>query len=101
MPKLVQHFFEHQAENPDLGIMGFLQLHYSYNLSGHDQEDQKLPFKSHPEMAYSTVGIHFGLAQNLKFWQFKEASQKTIVPFAEFLYQSEYLSKIWQPPRVS
>ncbi len=98
---MVQHFFVHQAENPGLGIWDFLQIHYSSNLSGHDQEDQKLPFKSHPEMAYSTIGIHFVQLQNIHFWEFKQASQKPIVANAEFLHQSDYLSKIWQPPRVS
>lgn len=97
----MEHFYEHQSEDPSLDLVHFLKLHYLTVTESKDNKDQKLPFKSHPEMVYSPIGKHFSRTEDLIFRKFFEARKKEIIRINEFTYTSDFLNKIWQPPKFS
>ena len=100
LPALVSHYFDHHRENPELGILNFLKLHYSSGSDSNDQEDQKLPFKSHPEFAYSNIILHFHTGMQVFVWKSNLSHKPDLIPGSALFLQSDYLSKIWQPPKL-
>lgn len=54
LPNLIQHYFQHHRQNPDLGFFEFLTDHYGGNDGTHadDAEDNKLPMH-HQEDTHS------------------------------------------------
>jgi hypothetical protein len=48
IPVLVQHFVEHQKQNPDISLLAYLELHYVHQYLHDDdyQRDNQLPFRA-------------------------------------------------------
>lgn len=48
LPALLEHYRDHQRENPALSLLDFLKLHYTphHPNDGDQREDEQLPFKS-------------------------------------------------------
>lgn len=93
---LVDHYNEHQAENPGgFGILDFLSLHYFD--PGHDEpgSHEHLPF--HNPASFSNVvfiaGFHHFIVKPLAL-----KVQKRI-PFQNTSIYNTFQSNIWQPPR--
>ena len=53
LPLLVKHYFKHKADNPDISIAAFLNIHYiqKQEMDADYQQDMQLPFKMHDEAA--------------------------------------------------
>ncbi len=51
LPSLVQHYFQHKAENNNLTLLSFLNMHYAETVVYDDDyaQDMQLPFKTHAE----------------------------------------------------
>lgn len=51
IPLLVQHYFEHKAENKNITLLSFLNMHYTETVVYDDDyaQDMQLPFKTHAE----------------------------------------------------
>ena len=51
LPLLVQHYFEHKAENNRITLLSFLNMHYAETVvyDADYAQDMQLPFKTHAE----------------------------------------------------
>lgn len=99
LPLLVEHYIEHQQENSNLTIWGFLCIHYQGKdvFDSDYDKDMKLPFKSHTSICSV---VFCPLTQEYKAIQKIKCKFKKQNLYAySFLYSSTFLSSIWQPPR--
>jgi hypothetical protein len=101
LPLLVLHYYEHQQEEKDNGVLSFLVLHYFIE-DGTDKDaadDSKLPFKSAeninpvssivlPSLPVAGKNLIPAVISNTKFF-----------PHNDAFIASQYLASIWQPPR--
>lgn len=103
---LVRHFKEHQQENPNMGFVDFLQLHYSQDFAAHQSshDHSKLPLKDH-HAACANVVIAL-LAPDIDFNLTFLPSKKTFFvkkqgfPLRNERFSSSSLFDIWQPPKL-
>lgn len=104
IPILVEHFNEHQQENPKLSLWIFIMDHYSHGevFDADYEKDMKLPFKSHNHSGCSCFNITF-LAPILTF-DFENKSFQNEFKKPNFVYTfsfiSNFHSSIWQPPKI-
>jgi hypothetical protein len=99
LPSLVGHFTEHRAENQSLSLFQFIKLHYSDESHHHDENDKRLPFKSHDHCVNSA--ITYILTRTFPTVELKpdfEAIREFTIPKGVFL-TSINPSSIWQPPK--
>jgi hypothetical protein len=99
LPTLIEHFNEHQKENPDLSFWEYLVLHYE-NPIHHSEDHQKhsnLPFGNHHHDSFS-----------LQVWFSNVAIPPALTgDFADVRLADSYTmpvnysfsTSIWQPPR--
>ncbi|WP_370576674.1 hypothetical protein [Myroides sp. WP-1] len=97
-PLLVEHYVEHKGLNPDLTIWGFLQIHYDNNhKEDGDPTDEKLPFVSHAPIMHIVATTPPTM---LKIERIKISTHNTKVErFHDAVFESSFLSSIWQPPK--
>lgn len=99
LPLLVEHFYDHRAENKYIGLITFFIMHYSSE-DGTDKdakEDNQLPFKSAELATVSVVSVT--PPSFIKLFT-PEIEIKTSFNIGnDLLLPSQYLNKIWQPPR--
>lgn len=102
MPALVQHYAEHRAEHPDLGVLEFLAMHYAdaqHQSSEPSHED--LPFQQHQHGGAMDVGITKAMGQEpLRAVSFPErnAQRDLPLPDADALL-SGHAAELLRPPR--
>ena len=97
-PILVEHFVEHKAENPNLSLWSYFQIHYSqqYKEEGHPTDDN-LPFANYTNVIHILATTPPTI---LKINKVKiNTSFTKIHAFDDFVIDSAYLSSIWQPPK--
>ncbi|MBP7274287.1 MAG: hypothetical protein KA974_10615 [Saprospiraceae bacterium] len=99
-PLLIEHYYEHKAQDNSITFLGFLEMHYAHgNVKDADYDkDMKLPFKS----------INFDIGKIVYYFQpqlsftFKKpffiAVHKQKFPRTSVHISSSYLDAIWQPP---
>lgn len=103
VPRLVEHYFDHNREEIPVGLFQYLTLHYGIE-DGTDEdaaEDSQLPFKSSEYFSsVSFVSVKPPIMnQGLRI--------ANIVSDHEFHLRNDvylpspYLDRIWQPPRRS
>jgi hypothetical protein len=101
MGVFMAHFFEHQAENPHITLLEFIQMHYSGRVV-HDEDyerDVQLPFKTIDCMA---SGLVFTLPpqEALLLGTPPFPDEKNIIShYHPSPFCSSHLSDIWQPPK--
>ena len=101
LPVLVQHFFEHKQKDHSLSFTTFINEHY---FNGDDKDadykrDMQLPFKSLDHSV--TLAINALPALNDKVsLNPAENSYISHILIDETLVSSQYLSAIWQPPKI-
>jgi hypothetical protein len=103
LPILVEHFIEHQQENPKLQLWDFLCMHYAHGevKDADYDKDMKLPFKSHHSGCSCSVVTFLAPIQsfNFEYNAFFKARKKR-----SFSYTSSFISNfhsfIWQPPKI-
>ena len=97
-PILIEHFVEHKAENPNLSLWNYLQIHYSqqYKEEG-DPTDEKLPFANYTNVIHILATTPPTI---LKIEKIKISTAFTkIHALDDFFVDSAFLSSIWQPPK--
>lgn len=102
LPILIQHYFEHSAENEEISILDFIIKHYGSEIDHHHKNDnhhEKLPFKSidsHSLQIASLTAAPFVIYHHIEHYS------KTKTPsYYQGTYPNSYLETIWQPPRFS
>jgi len=101
IPVLLVHFNEHRKENVDLSFLDFLRLHYANgDVKDADYDkDMKLPFKSHPELAFTAsiiavLPVFVNQAVKITF-----GKEKKSFYHIDSLLISDFRTGIWQPPK--
>jgi len=102
LPRLIEHYQEHRNKSPEVGFIGFLNLHYGSEADHHDQEEHQkhtgLPFKSSDCTFTHTVTV-------LTFVKAPDCSpQLSAVTYSNFyqsIFYQEFSQSIWQPPKNS
>lgn len=100
LPHLVHHFFDHQAEQPDLSLVDFLVMHY---LSGDVEDadfaqDERLPFRSHDDLfAHSVTLDLFVVPEVLPLLDGTAIELKPT--YAPPAVNAGSLCEVWQPPK--
>ncbi|MBS1637171.1 MAG: hypothetical protein JST26_14730 [Bacteroidetes bacterium] len=102
LPVLVQHFFEHKAENKDLSLVSFLKMHY-FNGDPKDKDyerDMKLPFKSND--CPQVMSVYFSApAQNEFDIVLPVVSYNNLrIAYTDWIPGS-HVNDIFQPPKFS
>ncbi|HNA01338.1 MAG TPA: hypothetical protein PLN49_10775 [Ferruginibacter sp.] len=101
VPALVQHYYEHKAENNDISLADFIVLHYFSN-APRDKDydrDMQLPFKMTdclsssaltvpPVISYSAERPDFFIKRS-----YPAVKNNSILP--------SHSAKIWQPPKMA
>lgn len=103
-PVLVEHYFEHKEQTPDMSVIDFLVLHYGGNhLENHPQNDdfdrdQQLPFMMHDNVLsfvfISPQPQYFKIENKANTYQPLEISS-----FDDLFISNQTLSSIWRPPK--
>lgn len=100
MPHLLEHFGEH----PELTFFEYLQEHYNDNHNEHEKEDKHddgcLPFQNNNCFCQTTLVFNVILFNSISL---PEPALKISIrnPGSSFSINSEYLSNIWHPPKIS
>jgi hypothetical protein len=102
LPRLIEHFQEHQNKVSGFSFFEFLSLHYGSEAERHDREEHEqhtgLPFKSGdctythtitllPPFHAPVVALHQATLRHANFYQ--------------STFSSEFSQSIWQPPKQS
>ena len=102
IPKLIEHFISHKAENKEISIFAFLKMHYlDEQIVDEDYaEDMKLPFKTH-DFSSSLITLNIPPEKPTLNIQF----QSVYVDYSpNFSYSEKYFpsvfQKIWEPPKI-
>ena len=105
LPLLVQHFKEHQQENPAMSLMAFLKLHY-LEVQQNDadfQQDMELPFKAqhvdwcHIPLPPSTNADH-GIIDAVNV---NGIAQAYLSPLDDAIPVCHPFFSVFQPPRLA
>jgi len=101
LPLLLEHFNEHKSLNEGLTLWSFMVMHYTNNdvkYADHDK-DMQLPFKS-KEGSLNILSVSF--IQNftsIKLVNPFERELKIYMIKNDHVFNSTFLSNIWQPPK--
>jgi len=101
LPLLLEHFNEHKTLNEGITLWGFMIMHYTNNdikYADHDK-DMRLPFKSN-EGSVNIFSLTF--IQNfttIKLINQFERELKSYSVQNDHIFNSKFLSNIWQPPK--
>lgn len=101
LPELLHHFIEHN-EKDQTTFVEFLQLHYGEKINHPDdqhQHHQKLPFKAIHVNVTQTLSIPNDQAIAIEQIVFEQPTPVLVISH-QFLFSSDVLSSIWQPPRI-
>ncbi|MCO5267814.1 MAG: hypothetical protein M9897_02840 [Brumimicrobium sp.] len=102
-PMLIHHYVEHLEEEGGESIIDFIAMHYSdshHNKENTSHEHDKLPFKSiQHNFAQSAIDIPI-LFNGIEKNEFIDNEYGNIL-YIPSQYSNSFLTKIWQPPRLS
>lgn len=102
-PILVEHYYEHQQENPKLSLWVFILDHYTHAVvfDKDYEKDMKLPFKSnHSDCSCSSIVTFLSSIQTFDF-EYKSFVKEYKKPTFGYTFSfiSNFHSAIWQPPK--
>ena len=103
LPLLIEHYVEHKEANKDLGLFGFLQLHY-FNGDVHDSDydkDMKLPFKSHDTCVSYNLSSFVPSDEHSDSLKIISIVIDKSIAYQEPAWSASFKSSIWQPPKFS
>lgn len=99
---LIEHFYEHRAENEQISLLDFIAQHAGQ--PNHEHKDKhahdNLPFNHCHQSLDQNQAWNIAVFKS-NILKLKRNSTTLIVVFQESLYYSEYLQDIWQPPNMS
>jgi hypothetical protein len=100
LPILVQHYFEHKAENPGISLLSFLQIHYNDKTVIDDdyEKDMQLPFKV---IDNNTLTAFNNLPPQKMEWQAKSLMEHChfFTPYHPNFTAQSTCGDIFQPPK--
>lgn len=103
LPVLIQHYIEHEELQKNISFLDFLKEHYS-NTTSHPV----FPQHHHDNLPLKTLNEHsITIASCIPTFKiifepiFFESDQTTTPLYQEGNFINNYLSQIWQPPRLS
>lgn len=101
LPFMVRHFIEHNEKDKGVGLLNFLCLHYHDHgmKNAKDENDMKLPFKSHENCVSSSLSVFIPAHFEGFVVKLIAISEKEQIPYSEDFISSAFLSSIWQPPK--
>lgn len=99
---LIEHFYEHKAENKEISFLNFIEEHAGQ--PSHEHKDKHahdgLPFNHcHQSLEQNQVWNIAAFKSNVL--RIKSSTTALVIIFQESLYYSEYFQDIWQPPNMS
>ncbi len=103
LPLLLEHFNEHKTWNEGTTLWSFMIMHYTNNdvkYADHDK-DMQLPFKS-KEGSLNSLSLSF--IQNFTSIKLGNPFERELNIYRihnDHLFNSTFLSTIWQPPKFS
>lgn len=101
LPLLIEHYFEHKAENNNITFLQYIKLHYAEtkHYAQHHKEKQ-LPFKVIPTACFNVVAIN--KTNFVESISYTVSSTNIIKHTAHYCskYISYYTANIWQPPKT-
>ena len=103
LPDLVQHYFEHKAENKHISILGFLKEHYTKLHTAcnqhHADEHKHLPFKANDGgylvSVVSLAPVICCCTESLVLFV-----NRTVIAPRVTICHSYFPADIWQPPKA-
>lgn len=103
LPALIHHYLEHEQLQGNISFLSFLKEHYTNPGSHPDlphHHHDNLPLKS--LNVHSTSVVNFCSKPQVVFERhFFEVDKTNIPSYQKGNYINNYLSQIWQPPRLS
>ncbi|MBK9686343.1 MAG: hypothetical protein IPO65_00765 [Saprospiraceae bacterium] len=102
LPLLVHHLVTHLEEEPEMSLAEFFKMHYNQGIVIDEDyhQDMQLPFKSVPSNICFILGDIHGLPlMEMTPMPGKIGKEKIRVITPDL--PSSFLSRIWQPPRLS
>jgi hypothetical protein len=106
LPNLVQHYWEHKSEQPEITIREFVQLHYGGQFAQHqsDHDHQNLPGK-HQHTQFNFYLVHSDVElvamHPLSVFSFSLPLRYKDVFSAHATLSPVFSCKIWQPPKLA
>jgi hypothetical protein len=99
LPVFFVHYHEHKAENPEIGLIDFIAIHYFGDNNNPDYgKDDQLPFKDKcPEVSLSIAMPPDNITESI-LPDF--TMSRNVVMFKSPFVASSFLFSIWQPPRA-
>jgi len=97
--QVIQHFHQHQQENPDLGFIDFLSMHYgagSDHQKHHDHSHQNLPSVGHSVPVFSPQPLCLEIVPLVELVRISQAAFFHKADLYSFLAVSGLIN----PPRV-
>jgi hypothetical protein len=103
LPLLIEHFVEHREQNKQITLWQFFYIHYALgDVKDADYgKDMKLPFKSHDNCVAGNTTVFPPSSEKLSLQKPVQFLEKKGFATDERFLPTSFLSKIWQPPRVS
>lgn len=105
LPRLVQHYLEHKEQNGALNFVAFIKMHYSTdNNEASESQHENLPFKNHITPLVCLVVVlnqQPVIVPATSTFKVFIKTKDSFAPSKDQFLSSQYLSTIWQPPKVA
>lgn len=103
LPFLVEHFITHKEKNKDLSFYNFLSMHYDNEdvNDGDQDQDRKLPFKSHQNFTLSTNFTFNPCTITCEIPKSFILLFDSAILYQNTSFRNSFQSAIWQPPKFS
>jgi len=100
LPAFFEHYFQHRLSNPEIGLSGYVKIHYSKTgETHHHDEHEHLPFKDDHCLQTLTINpIYFSELIIKEFFNSGEDKDHYSLYSPRMISWLLHFS-IWQPPR--
>lgn len=100
LPLLLEHYYQHRSNNPNLSLFNFLKIHYSGNHpnDNDDKDDTELPFKSKGNLIHIDTPIPHYVHSDEKL--VFPLTRKLIFQYTEDIPDNKSFA-IFHPPRFA
>jgi hypothetical protein len=100
LPGLLKHYAEHREEQPELGVLDYLTIHYNSLHADESGHDHNLPFKSH-EHSTACMQILACIGGSPSSGFLIDAPViGAVYPSCPFKLRHVGGNGVWQPPRL-
>ena len=107
IPQLAEHYYEHKAQTPELGLPAFLFMHYGEGFFDHKyaHDHSDLPLKHHTQEHHHISVAVFGTPESsISFWLNApvraDENAANVFPEPQW-FSSMSVGGIFQPPKMA